>query len=548
MQTMTIEFPENALKLDSTFYIQRPSIEKLIYQEIIQPGCIIRIKAPQQMGKTSLVLRLIAHAQNLSYRTVYLDFQKADKAVFTSIDKLLRWLCANISQQLHVSANLNDYWDEDIGSKISCSVYLQCYLLQQIKNPLVLVFNELNQIFEYPDIAEEFFALLRSWHEEAKQNQALEKLRFVLVHSTEIYIELNINKSPFNVGLTIKLPDFTIEEIQELAQRHGLNWTDKVGKRNAFTLKAMVGGHPHLVELALYHLANNQDKTLDELLKEALRITGIYSTHLRNLLITLQENIELKAALQELIIAGGNLKLDHITAYKLESLGLIKLDGDICTFSCELYRQYFTNQPWGKLNQWQYLKQLQQDNQALQVLSNADSLTELYNQRYFDTLLNQLWSMLADEQIPMSLIVLDIDHLKIYNKTYGREAGDNCIRKIAHLLDDIVVSFSERGSYRLIATRYSGGEFGLVVPGRTSATTFKLAEAIRQQVIDLAIPNTNLNFFGLTAPFVTVSLGVATVIPSDEKCLVDLVQAARGALEKSKKKERNCTLISTSLY
>jgi diguanylate cyclase (GGDEF)-like protein len=548
MQSKTIDFPGNAVELDSAFYIGRPSIEKLIYQEITQPGCIIRIKAPQQMGKTLLVSRLMTHVQTISYRNVYLDFQKADKVVFNSVGKLLRWLCASVSQELRLPANLDNYWDEDIGSKISCSVYFECYLLQQINNPLVLVFNELNQVFEYPDIAEEFFALIRSWHEEAKQNEVLGKLRFVLVHSTEIYINLNINKSPFNVGLTIKLPDFTVEEIQELAQRHGLDWTDKAGKRNAFTLKAMVGGHPYLVRLALSHLANSLDKTLDDLLQEALLITGIYSAHLRNLLVTLQENIELKTALQELILAGGNLELDHITAYKLESLGLIKLDGDICTFSCELYRQYFTNQPWGKLNQWQYLRQLQQENQTLQMLSNTDSLTELYNQRYSETLLNQLWSMLADEQAPMSLIVLDIDHLKIYNKTYGRESGDNCIRKIAGLLNNIVNSFSVAGSYRLIATRYSGGEFGLLVPGRTSATTFQLAEAIRQQVIDLEIPNINLNFFGLTAPFVTVSLGVASVIPSEEQSPANLVQAAREALEKSKRKERNCTLISTTLY
>jgi diguanylate cyclase (GGDEF)-like protein len=548
MQSINIEFPGNAVELNSSFYVQRPSIEKIICQEITQPGCIIRIKAPQQRGKTSLVLRLIDYTQNINYHSVYLDFQKADKAVFSSIDKLLRWLCASISQQLNLPANLNDYWDEDIGSKISCSVYFQCYLLQQIDNPLVLVFNELNQIFEYADIAEEFFALLRSWHEEAKQYESLGKLRFVLVHSTEIYINLNINKSPFNVGLTIKLPDFTVEEIQELAQRHGLDWTDKLGKRNAFTLKAMVGGHPYLVRLALYHLATYQDQTLDELLQEGLLITGIYSAHLRNLLVTIQENIELKTALQELINAGGNLRLDHITAYKLESLGLIKLDGDICTFSCELYRHYFSNQPWGKLNQWQYLKQLQQENQTLQALSNTDNLTGLYNQRYFEALLNQLWSMLLDEQIPMSLIVLDIDHLKIYNKTYGRELGDNCIAKIAYLLNDIIPKFSEKGSYRLIANRYSGGEFALLVPGRTSATTFTIAEAIRQQVIDLAIPNTNLNFFGLAAPFVTISLGIASVIPNEKYCPADLVQAAREAMEKSKRKERNYTSISTTLY
>ncbi|MBW4508717.1 MAG: AAA-like domain-containing protein [Scytonematopsis contorta HA4267-MV1] len=545
MNTTTIEFPGTPLEPNSIFYIKRPSMEKLIFQEITHPGCIIRIKAPQLMGKTSLVLRLIAHAKSLEYHTVYLDLQKADKAIFASINKFLRWLCANVSQQLQLPVNLDNYWDDDIGSKISCSIYFQHYLLRKINNPLVLVFNELNRILEYPEIAEDFLPLIRAWHEEAKQEEILQKLRFVLVHSTEIYITLNINKSPFNVGLTVKIPEFTVEDIQELAQRHGLDWTEKAAKRNAFALKSMLGGHPYLVRLTLYHLANNANKTLDQILEDAPTITSIYSSHLKNLLITLQENIELKAALQELIAARGKLNIDHILAYKLESLGLIKLEGDSCTFSCELYRQYFSNQPWEKLNQWQYLKQLQQEKKTLEELSNTDNLTQLANQRYFDTLLNDLWPTLAEEEAPISLIILDADHLKIYNKTYGREAGDNCLRKIADLLKEIANSFSIRGSYQLTATRYDSGEFALLVPGKASAITFKLAEYIREQVINLAIPLDSMLFSGLTASFVTISLGVSSIVPSNTQSPAILVQDARQALEKSKKNERNRTTMGS---
>ncbi|MHC5721883.1 MAG: AAA-like domain-containing protein, partial [Nostoc sp.] len=76
-----------------------------------------------------------------------------------------------------------------------------------------------------------------------------------MVHSTDIYVPLELNQSPFNVGLPIQLDNFSQEEIQQLAQCYGLNWTDGEGAKQ---LMAMVGGHPALVNLALYHLSRNE--------------------------------------------------------------------------------------------------------------------------------------------------------------------------------------------------------------------------------------------------------------------------------------------------
>ena len=90
-----------------------------------------------------------------------------------------------------------------MGSKVSCTIYLQQYVLTQISSPLVLALNEVNRIFEYPKIAREFLALLQSWHEEAKRIKTLEKLRLIVLHSTEIYIPLRLTESPFNVGLPL---------------------------------------------------------------------------------------------------------------------------------------------------------------------------------------------------------------------------------------------------------------------------------------------------------------------------------------------------------
>ncbi len=343
-ETTSLEFPSGPVPLNSKFYISRLEIEKLAYAEIAKSGCVIRIKAPRKAGKSSLMLRIIPHAVSIGYHAVYLDFQRADEAVFASLDKFLRWFCANVSKQLQLEPMLDDYWDDDIGSKVSCTIYLQSYLLSKIDSPVVLVLNELNRIFEYPKIASEFLPLLRSWYEEAKLDHLLQLLRLVVVYSTEIYISLNLNQSPFNVGFPINLPEFTYEQILDLAQRHGLDWTDYVGTENVRSLQAMVGGHPYLVRLALYHLESSYQKNLDKLLESAHTITGIYRNELQDSWAILQSKPELATAFKQVIDASGGVELNQTIAYKLESMNLVKLDGNQCKVSCELYRKYFATQ------------------------------------------------------------------------------------------------------------------------------------------------------------------------------------------------------------
>jgi hypothetical protein len=334
-----LEYPGSPVPLDSPFYIHHPLIEELAYQEIAKPGSVLRIKAPRKMGKSSLLLRILDRANSLGYRTVSLDFQQAEEAVLDNFDKFLRWFCANISRQLELPPLLDDYWDEDMGSKVSCTIYLQQYILTEINSPLVLALNEVNRIFEYPKIAREFLPLLRSWHEEAKRIETLGKLRLIVLHSTEIYIPLKLTESPFNVGLPLQLPYFTEEQILALAQRYGLDWRESDAER----LMAMVGGHPYLVRLAFYHLCQKA-VTLDMLLQEAPTIGGIYKDYLRNFWVTLQEEPELAIALKQVVKSERGVELDPIVASKLVSMGLIHIDNNRCTLSCELYRLYFGSQ------------------------------------------------------------------------------------------------------------------------------------------------------------------------------------------------------------
>ncbi|ACB53450.1 conserved hypothetical protein [Crocosphaera subtropica ATCC 51142] len=332
-------YPSGSIPLDSPCYLKRADLEDQINQEIIKAGALVRIKGPREMGKTSLLLRNLDYARQQGYYSVNLSLEQAEAAILKDLNKLLRWLCANLARQLEIKPKLNEYWDQDLGSKISCTAYFQDYVLELLDQPLVLAIDELSCIFEYSSVAKDFLLLLRSWYEEAKTLPVWQKLRLIVIHSTEIYVPLQLNQSPFNVGLPINLIPFYQQEVEQLAQCYGLNWKpDKEVKQ----LMNLVGGHPALVHLAIYHLSR-ENITVTELLKNATQPNGIYYYHLQRHWITLQEQPDLMIAYGSLIRSEIPVKIDSILAYKLSSLGLIEYVEDKVKVSCELYRCYFEN-------------------------------------------------------------------------------------------------------------------------------------------------------------------------------------------------------------
>jgi AAA+ ATPase superfamily predicted ATPase len=336
-----LELPNTPVPLDSPLYVQRPPIETQAYEEIIKPGALIRIQAPKHMGKTSLMMRILAQAKVKGYYTVRLNFQQAEESILTDLNKLLRWLCANITLQLGIESALDDYWDEDLGVKVSCTTYLQGYVLGQLDSPLVLVLDEVNRLFKYIHTAQEFLPLLRFWHEESNNIAAWQKLRLIVVHSTEIYVALNIHQSPFNVGLALKLAGFNLEQFQELLRRYDLSEGEKsLNSQELEKLHQLLDGFPYLLNLALYNLATDQ-LSLPELLKNIATESSIYTDHLRNLLVILNEHSELKQAYKQVVNSPIPIKLDSIITYELENMALIKIQGNEVTPRCELYRLYF---------------------------------------------------------------------------------------------------------------------------------------------------------------------------------------------------------------
>lgn len=397
-----------------------------------------------------------------------------------------------------------------MGSKVSCKIYFEAYLHKEIDSVIFLALDEVNRVFEHPNIAQDFLPMLRFWHEQAKQDSNWQKLRLAVVHTTEVYVLLKLNQSPFNVGLSITLPQFTLEQVQDLAQRYGLDWvTSKEGAQALATLKAMVGGHPYLVNLALYYL-QRREITLEQLLQTAPTPSGIYSDHLRSHLAMLQEEPQLASAMRQVVTANESVLLEAITAYKLESMGLIQLGGNQAKPSCELYRLYFREQ----LRQENLIdaarEQLQPEQQKDHLAANIDQLTQLANRCYFNQYLEAKWQQGTIEALPLSLIICEIDYFKFFNDIYGYQAGNECLQLIANTILDCA-------EYQAaFVARYEGARFAVILPQIDAQAAVAIAENIRDSIIALAIKHEQsmFGFGGFPARVITVSLGVASTIPS----------------------------------
>ncbi|KHG39319.1 MAG: CHAT domain-containing protein [Aphanizomenon flos-aquae KM1D3_PB] len=328
---------DGQVPLNSPFYVERPPIEATCYTAIVKPGALIRIKAPRQMGKTSLMSRILGQGEKQGYQTGFINLWSRE--LFKNLDSFLESFCANVSLELGIEEKIDQYWKpQRYSSQTNCTNYFQSYLLKELKQPVILGLDEVDRIFQYSEIADEFFTMLRSWHEKGKNNETWQKLRLVISHSQEVYISLDVNKSPFNVGLPIDLNKFSLAQVQDLVKRHGLKWSDTEVNQ----LMAMIDGHPYLVRTALYHIATN-DLTLKQFLEIAPTEEGLYEDHLYRHLLILEENKQLKSAMLKLVNSDDAVTLEPTYAFKLKSMGLAESKGNKVIPLCNLYRLYFSD-------------------------------------------------------------------------------------------------------------------------------------------------------------------------------------------------------------
>jgi hypothetical protein len=335
-----LEFPGSPLPFESAWYVDRPPLEEMASAALQQSGSLLRLKGAWGMGKTSLINQLLGRAQQLGMAPALVDMRQADAALFEDFDAFLRWFCWALSQKLNLNLKVDDHWFSSAGSKLSCTTFIQDQVLSRIDTPLVLAIDTLHHLAEYPSIASNFFAMLRSWYEQARSSPEWGKLRLVMAYAAEIDLPLQTHQSPFNVGLPLDLPLFTPNQVNDLVQRHRL---DDFGVTNAdvSALVARVGGHPYLLQLAFYWLQSGH-LTVQQLVDQADSDEGIYREYLHRLWLIFQQSPDLQSAWQQVLGNQDPVLLSAPLAHRLEAMGLVHIEGGRAKVRCALCRDYFT--------------------------------------------------------------------------------------------------------------------------------------------------------------------------------------------------------------
>jgi diguanylate cyclase (GGDEF)-like protein len=168
----------------------------------------------------------------------------------------------------------------------------------------------------------------------------------------------------------------------------------------------------------------------------------------------------------------------------------------------------------------------------LEEQARTDSLTGLANRRRFDDAIQAEWSRSARDCIPISLILLDVDHFKRFNDQYGHQAGDECLRAVAAAIRNAIRRPGD------IAARYGGEEFAVILPATDRDAGARVAEQVRAAIEALSLPHAENAGVGV----VTASLGLATMLPvacAESPGPMNLIAAADAVLYAAKSGGRN---------
>jgi len=329
-----LEEPGGAVKLRDKFYIEREADARL-KREVVKSGTTTTIRAARQTGKSSLLARGVHHARENGGKVVHVDLECVESDHLASPDVFLHCLAQSIVRQLRVDASeVEKAWRGSLGPQGKLINLMEDYILPQCDGPIVLALDEADRLLE-TDFYQDFFALVRSWHNNRAFDERWNRLNIVIVISTEPYLLIpDANQSPFNVGLRLYLKDLDDAQVRDLNRRHG----SPVKERDFPQLMELLSGHPYLTRKALYTLVA-EPMTWADLMRIAPTDQGPFSDHLRHNHWLLRDKPDLREALRQVV--HYNHCDDEMAFFRLLRAGLVKGSGDVCKCRCDLYRMYF---------------------------------------------------------------------------------------------------------------------------------------------------------------------------------------------------------------
>lgn len=327
--------PSGAMSSDNPLYIEREA-DVYAMAAAQQAAETIIIKAPRQMGKSSLLIRYLSACRVRGKKTVFLDFaslfsneEMSDYLTFLTI------LAKEIWDQL---GQLPRSLPPTISRQNELSKYVERSLIETMDGNLVLAFDEMDRILGQ-SYQPDFFSMLRFWHNQrADSSSPWQKVGLAISISTEPYLFISdILRSPFNVGLNIELRLFNEAECQNLNRLYQA----RLKTRELKELMLLLSGHPHLTHLAFYALTGPNAIDFSTLLQTAPSKSGPFGAHLRALEYKLLDD-----AGQNVVVAMKQLVNEHRIDnrddfYRLHAAGLAREDGSQVVATNQLYARFF---------------------------------------------------------------------------------------------------------------------------------------------------------------------------------------------------------------
>jgi hypothetical protein len=320
-------------------YITRKS-DAIALDEIKESseGVTITIKGPRQVGKSSLLMRLIEAADQMGKKPVFLDFQTISESDIATEDRFFRQFCSWITAELELEDKVDEYWqkNKNLGNIHRCTRYFRHYLLKEMNQSIVLAMDEVDIIFD-AGYRSDFFGMLRAWHNNRAipNDQTWKRLDFILVTSTEPYYFIdNLTQSPFNVGRVITLWDFTKEQVAKFNRQ----CKSPFPETELDKLMALLGGHPSLTRKA-FSLVLSKQISIQDLFTQAANDSGPFARNLRDLLVRLQTKRSLLESFSQVI--HYHTCPDEECFERLNGAGLVRREGKSVLPRCQLYADYF---------------------------------------------------------------------------------------------------------------------------------------------------------------------------------------------------------------
>jgi serine/threonine-protein kinase len=277
--------------------------------------------------------RLDKWSRKQGHRTIRLDCGSFSSDVLGEIGSLLYSVADELAAKLDLDDRLKKLWKPERDPLRNLTRFVEDAVLSETDDRIGLLIDNADAALQIPDVGRQFFNLLRSWHNARADGEPWERLSLIVSHRIEPAAWItDLNNSPFNVGLTLRVGDLLPGEVGLLNERYGGPLTAD----ELIRVMSDVSGHPYLVRLLLFQMATGVAKSIDQWLTESVKMGGAAYPLLMSLTNQLRREPQLARAFQQVVKAGSCP--DGEAYQRLWELGLVAGDSRReCRPRCAIY-------------------------------------------------------------------------------------------------------------------------------------------------------------------------------------------------------------------